>query len=231
MKVAVITGSSRGIGLATAHRFATAGYRVIGLSRQRGGFEGPWLTTDLSRSDGVAAITDALIDEIQGADQLVLVHNAATLISDDIADSDDQMLQQVFQTNLIAPIQLNRVLLPWSTPGSSILYIGSTLSEIAAPMSLSYVTSKHGSLGLMRATAIEIAGRGMHSVCICPGVTDTEMARDHFGGAANLEGFVKTRVLLKRAVTPEEIAEVVFFCAGNPALNGQVIHANLGQAG
>ena len=232
MKIAVITGASKGIGLETARRFQSAGHHVVNISRSHGGFDqGDWLQADLAAPDWISGIADRLVDLVTGAEQVTIIHNAALLLNDNTKESDDDTIRRVFQINLLAPIQLNRALLPHAGAGSSILYVGSTLSEIAAPDSLSYVTSKHGLVGLMRATALEIAGREMHTACICPGVTDTAMARKHFGGDDNIEKFTQQAVLLRRLVTPGEIADLLLFCAGAPAINGALIHANLGQVG
>jgi len=81
-------------------------------------------------------------------------------------------------------------------------------------------------IGLMRATCQDLAGSGVHTACICPGFTDTEMLRAHVGDAVEaITGMVTAGRLLK----PEEIAELIRVCADSPALNGAVLHANLGQ--
>jgi len=231
MKMLVITGASKGIGLSTADLFREQGYRVVNISRHRGGFEhGTWIEADLSAPDWLERIDLRLIAEVQHAGEVAIVHNAAALVQDSIEKSNDVDLQRVFQANVLAPIQLNRLLLPYMDEGSAIVYIGSSLSETAIPKRLSYVVSKHAQIGLMRATALEIAERGMHTVCVCPGVTDTEMARAHFGGNNSIEHFVLRNVLLKRALRPEEIAQLIYFCATTQSVNGSIIRANLGRS-
>jgi 3-oxoacyl-[acyl-carrier protein] reductase len=230
MKTLVITGASKGIGLNTADLFREHGYQVVNISRNRGGFEeGIWIEADLSAPDWLEKIDLQLIGAVQHASTVVVVHNASMLVHDSIERSRDLELQQVLQANVLAPIQLNRVLLPYMDEGSSIIYIGSVLSEKAVPKRLSYVVSKHAQIGLMRATAVEIAERDMHTVCICPGVTDTEMARTHFGDDNTIEQFVLQNVLLKRALRPQEIAQLIYLCAITQAVNGSVISANLGR--
>jgi len=231
MKMLVITGASKGIGLSTADIFRDHGYHVVNISRHRGGFEqGTWIEADLSAPDWLERIDLRLIGEVQHAGEVVIVHNAAALVQDSIEHSRDADLQRVFQANVLAPIQLNRLLLPYMDEGSAIVYIGSSLSETAIPKRLSYVVSKHAQIGLMRATALEIAERDMHTVCVCPGVTDTEMARRHFGGNNSIEQFVLRNVLLKRALRPEEIAQLIYFCAITQSVNGSIIRANLGRS-
>jgi NAD(P)-dependent dehydrogenase (short-subunit alcohol dehydrogenase family) len=232
MKTLVITGAGRGIGLATADLFHEHGYAVVNISRHRGGFEcGRWIGADLSQPDWLQAVERELIAAVQHATAIAIVHNASLLLSDDIEDSRDVDLQRAWQTNVLAPVQLNRALLPYMDEGSSIIYIGSALRDRAAPKRLSYVVSKHAQVGLMRATALEIEARGMHTACVCPGITDTEMARTHFGGEDDsIEQFVLSNAPLKRALRPAEIAQLIYFCAGTQAVNGAVIDANAGRS-
>jgi NAD(P)-dependent dehydrogenase (short-subunit alcohol dehydrogenase family) len=111
--------------------------------------------------------------------------------------------------------------------GSAVIYVGSTLGEKAVAGAASYVTSKHATIGLMRATCQDLAGRGVHTACVCPGFTDTEMLRAHVGdeGATAVAAFSA----FGRLITPEEIAETVVWAATHPVVNGAVLHANLGQ--
>lgn len=226
MKTLVITGASAGIGLSTATLFHEQGYRVVNLSRRRGGFEhGTWIAADLAAPGWIEPVSRALIAEIQHASEVVIVHNGALLVQDSVDRGDDDALLQVMQANVIAAIQLNRLLLPYLDAGSAIIYIGSSLSEAAVPNRLSYTVSKHAQLGLMRATAVELQGRGMHTACICPGLTDSELTLHHVRDD-NAEQLVLQDARLHRALKSAEIAGMVYFCAVTPAVNGAVIHAN-----
>ncbi len=223
--IALITGASRGIGLATAKRFLEQGYRVINLSRSR-----PPLTAvehhevDLSDSTWIGRLELNLAYR----STLCLVHNASVMRKDSVRDAAAD-LTEVMQINLIAAQQLNERLLPHMAPGSSILYVGSTLSDKAVANTLSYSVSKHALLGLMRATCQDLAGSGIHSSAICPGFTDTEMLRSHLGHDQSILHSIEKGVSFGRLIKPEEIAETIWFCANNPVINGAVIHANLGQ--
>jgi len=229
-QVLVITGGTRGIGLATCQRFLEQGYRIINLSRSDSPLpEVTQLRVDLSSLDWVDAAAEPLSRAVGRPDRLVVIHNAATLYSDSVQDLDAAQLAQVMQTNVIAPLQLNQCLLPVMGEGSSILYVGSTLSEKAVAGSCSYVTSKHALAGLMRSTCQDLAGTGIHTACVCPGFTNTEMLCAHVGGEAEILAAIAEGVTFKRLVEPEEIARLLSFCADNPAINGAVLHANLGQ--
>ncbi len=168
-----------------------------------------------------------LTSTLQAADEIVLIHNAAKLANDSAMETPSNSLREVFEVNLVAPNSLNYFIIPFMQDGSSILYVGSTLAEKAVPGSFSYVTSKHAQIGMMRATCQDLAGRGVHTACICPGFTDTEMLRTHVPAEALAS--VAAMSAYDRLVSPDEIASTLMFAATNPVLNGSVLHANLGQ--
>ena len=161
MKTLLITGASAGIGLAAAQRFAAAGYAVTNISRRPCPLASVnHLPGDLSEANFLDALSDRLSDALADADQVTLVHNASRLLNDSAADTPSDQLRAVMEVNLAAPNTLNRFLIPRMPPGSSILYVGSTLAEKAVPNSYSYVVTKHALIGMMRATCQDLAGRG-----------------------------------------------------------------------
>ena len=228
MPCLVITGASSGIGLATAAVFIESGYTVINLSRSACDVDGVTnITCDLADPNFLPDIETTLLAGITEAETLCLVHNAARLAHDCVAWISPEELRSVYEINLIAPAVLNRILLPSMSPGSSILYVGSTLGEKAVPGSFSYVTSKHASIGMMRATCQDLAGSGVHTACINPGFTDTEMLRDHI--PADLMAEIAQMSAYGRLIEPSEIARTLLFAAQTPVINGSVMNANLGQ--
>ncbi len=228
MKTLIITGASAGIGLATARRFAASGWAVTNISRRPCPLEGVnHLRGDLSAPGFLDALRKPLSVALQGADAVALIHNASRLLNDSAADTSSEQLRAVFEVNLVAVNALNRLAIAWMPSGSAILYVGSTLAEKAVPNSYSYVVSKHALVGMMRATCQDLVGRGIHTACICPGFTDTEMLRAHVPAQAMPS--VAGMSAYGRLIEPEEIAETLFWAAVNPVINGAVLHANLGQ--
>jgi 3-oxoacyl-[acyl-carrier protein] reductase len=228
MDCLVITGASAGIGHATAARFRAAGHTVVNLSRRPCTVEGVVnLRCDLGYAGFLAGIQEQLAERLRSADRLVLVHNAARMLSDTVATTDSEALRGALEVNVVAPNTLNGFVLPFMRPGSAIVYVGSTLGEKAVPGSFSYVTSKHAMIGMMRATCQDLAGNGIHTVCVCPGFTDTEMLREHV--PADAMPVISAMSAFGRLIEPAEIAETIWWSAGNPVLNGAVLHANLGQ--
>jgi len=230
MKTLVITGGSKGIGKATAALFATHGYQVINIARSASGLPDVHdLALDLASSDLDAQIHAELLPLIKPSEALVLIHNAAQLRSGSLQTTSGDELRQILDLNVTAPQRLNQQLLPLMSTGSAILYVGSTLSEKAVANSFSYVTSKHAMLGMMRATCQDLIGTGIHTACICPGFTDTEMLRAHVGDNPEVLEAIANGNGFGRLVSPGEMASLLFYTAENPVINGSVLHGNLGQ--
>ncbi len=158
-----------------------------------------------------------------------MIHNAAVMPQDSTTELAGDEVERALRINLVAPMLLTAGLRPRMGAGSSVIYIGSTLSEKAVPGRATYIVSKHGIVGLMRATAQDLFGQRIHTACVCPGFTDTEMLRPVLDADPELRAAVLRMVSFGRLIDPEEIADVVTFAAKTPALNGAVLHANLGQ--
>jgi NAD(P)-dependent dehydrogenase (short-subunit alcohol dehydrogenase family) len=229
-KIAIITGASAGIGSATAQAFLNDGFSVFNLARRNCPIaEVTSLHCDLASGDAIEAAADELARIIAGCTQIAVVHNASQMRKDRADDCDSDALQQVLATNVVAINRLNQRLLPLLPRSSSVLYIGSTLSEKAVPGAFSYVVSKHAQLGMMRATCQDLMGRGIHTALVCPGFTDTEMLHTHLGNNADTMAAIAGLNSFNRLIAPGEIAELIRWAHYNPVINGAVLHANLGQ--
>ena len=229
-KLLVVTGASRGIGFAAASRFGQAGYDVVNISRKSADLDGVInLSADFSELDWVDDIADALRQHTEKADQITLVHSAGMLLKDQVGALPADQLRRVIEVNVVAASMLNDMLIPQMGDRSAIIYVGSTLSEKAVPGNASYVISKHAVIGLMRSTCQDLAGSGIHTACVCPGFTDTEMLRDNVGNDPEILKAIAAMQTFGRLVEPGEIAEAIYAVATQPVFNGSVIHANLGQ--
>lgn len=230
MNLAIITGASKGIGRATARRFVKEGYQVVNVSRTRiEEHDVINCNADLSRPNYIDGIRDSLGELLDDSSTTCLVHNAASMQNDSAISTATDSFREVIEVNLIAMHSLNQLVVPNMQPGSSVIYIGSTLAEKAVPGSYSYVISKHAMIGMMRAMCQDLAGTGIHTACLCPGFTDTEMLREHIDGNEEALASVVAMSSFSRLIDPVEIADAVYFAANSPVINGAVIHANLGQ--
>lgn len=230
MPIAIITGASAGIGRAASARFLDAGYTVYNLSRRPCPLTGVEnLRCDLQNRDSVEAAMSVLLPAVRKADAVALVHNASRMLKDSALDCSDEALAGVLGVNVIGINTLNQRLLPELPASSSVIYVGSTLSEKAVAGAFSYVVSKHAQLGMMRATCQDLMGKGVHTALVCPGFTDTEMLRTHLGNDEDTLRAIGGSNSFGRLVAPEEIAELIVWAHEHPVINGTVIHANLGQ--
>lgn len=224
----IITGASSGIGLATARLFADNGASVVNVSRRPCPDDRIHsIALDLLDPAQVQSLPARLVDVSTRA-RTVLIHNAASLVNDTLQSADPKQFARVLELNVEVPMRLSQALLPQLGVGSAVLFVGSTLSEKAVANSLSYSTSKHALIGLMRAAAQDLAGTGIHTVAVCPGFTDTEMVRSHVPDPEVLQAIGGNNAF-GRLIEPAEIARTLAFCAASPVLHGAVIHANLGQ--
>jgi|TARA_B110000003_G_scaffold111692_1_gene114369 NAD(P)-dependent dehydrogenase (short-subunit alcohol dehydrogenase family) len=229
LKTLIITGASKGIGFQVAKMAAEKSYRVINISRSdaaHASIENH--NIDLAAPDAADKFA-LLVEELQIDGHITLIHNAAELKSDSAANTATADFRHTLELNVVAPHILNQILIPKMTQGSGIIYVGSTLSEKAVANTYSYVVSKHALIGMMRSTCQDLANTGIHTACVCPGFTDTEMLRAHVGEDAEIIESLSSLSTFGRLVTPEEIANTIVFAAENPVINGAVIHANLGQ--
>lgn len=230
-KTAIITGASSGIGAATAQQFLASGYIVINIARRPSPVDGVInIAGDLSTDEGAVTAAQACKTHLpKESSQVALVHNASLMLKDSAHACETEAMMRVLAVNILAVNTLNRQLLPSMDVGSSVIFVGSTLSEKAVAGAYSYVVSKHAQLGQMRATCQDLIGSGIHTAMVCPGFTDTEMLKQHLGGDTELMVEIGSQNGFGRLIKPEEIASVITWAHESPVVNGSVIHANLGQ--
>ena len=232
----LITGSSRGIGLAIAHHLAAKGHRVILNSRspiapevlaQFEGYEQPVLqaTGDISQFDVAKQLVDDLYD--QGVQVDVLVNNAGITRDGLVMRMSEEDFNAVIQTNLNGCFNMCRHLTPrlLKQKGGRIINITSVVGVMGNAGQVNYAASKAGMIGLTKSLAREVASRGITVNAIAPGFIETDMTDQ-------LSDRVKEAMLgqipLKRFGQVEHIAKTVDFLIDNDYITGQVIEVNGG---
>lgn len=230
-QVALVTGSSRGIGAATAEAFLKAGYRVILNGRheltaeQKSRLEGiggqfVYLKGDLAKPDEVSQLAKEAWDAFGQVD--ILVNNAGInrdklFIGMNQADFDD-----VIAVNLRGPFLLSKLVLKkmYKQRRGSIINLASVVGIHGNAGQANYAASKAGVIGLTKTIAREGALRGIRCNAIAPGMIASEMT-------AKLSDKVKKQVSgqipLQRFGKPEEVAQTALFLAQNDYITGQVI--------
>lgn len=232
----LITGSSRGIGLAIAHHLAAKGHRVILNSRspiapevlaQLEGYEQPVLqaTGDISQFDVAKQLVDDLYD--QGVQVDVLVNNAGITRDGLVMRMSEEDFNAVIQTNLNGCFNMCRHLTPrlLKQKGGRIINMTSVVGVMGNAGQVNYAASKAGMIGLTKSLAREVASRGITVNAIAPGFIETDMTDQ-------LSDRVKEAMLgqipLKRFGQVEHIAKTVDFLIDNDYITGQVIEVNGG---
>ena len=232
----LITGSSRGIGLAIAHHLAAKGHRVILNSRspiapevlaQFEGYEQPVLqaTGDISQFDVAKQLVDDLYD--QGVQVDVLVNNAGITRDGLVMRMSEEDFNAVIQTNLNGCFNMCRHLTPrlLKQKGGRIINMTSVVGVMGNAGQVNYAASKAGMIGLTKSLAREVASRGITVNAIAPGFVETDMTDQ-------LSDRVKEAMLgqipLKRFGQVEHIAQTVDFLIDNDYITGQVIEVNGG---
>ncbi|MFK8136876.1 MAG: SDR family oxidoreductase [Bdellovibrionales bacterium] len=226
----IVTGASRGIGLEIAKKFLSEGFTVINISRNISPLPNIVnISCDLSNDWELDELSKKISKVISSLGEMHLIHNASAVIEDSVTSVNELDLIQMLKLNVVSPAKLNKILVPFMCKNSSITYVGSTLSEKSVRDTFSYTTVKHAVVGMMKATAQDLFGEGIHTTCVCPGFTKTDMLEGQLLSKKIATQDLEKLVSFGRLISPAEIAKVVFFCSRNPVFNGSVIHANLGQ--
>jgi 3-oxoacyl-[acyl-carrier protein] reductase len=190
-KVALVTGGSRGIGLAIAQAFARAGAKVaicgrdeITLSRaaalitqERVGAEVMWVRCDVGRF-AEARHLHASVDKQLGVPD-VIVNNAGTVVRKTLDEMTEDDWDHVVDANLRGTFNVTRVFLPQIRARRSgrIINVASISGRQGTPRLTAYCAAKHGVVGFTRALAEEAREYGVQVNALCPGSVDTDMLK------------------------------------------------------
>jgi NAD(P)-dependent dehydrogenase (short-subunit alcohol dehydrogenase family) len=222
-RVAVVTGTSRGIGRAIAAAFARSGARVAGCSRGvgQGSFLDELTAGEKARCLHGVCDVRAVADVYRFRDQVeaalgpasVLVNNAGTVARQSTAALDEATWTEILASNLTSTYVVTRAFLPsLKTTGGRIINLSSIAGRRGTSMLSAYCAAKHGVVGLTRSWAEEFRSDGVAVNAICPGSVDTDMLREGMPGAVP-------------AMTAEDVARVALFLASDApsALTGACI--------
>lgn len=238
-RTAVVTGASRGIGLAVAERLATDGANVIGVARSVDALQE---CADRVRAVGreftpVAAALESrpdlysAIDAIRPMHADILVHAAGINRRAPAVDHGDQLWDEVIAVNLTAPFILTRELgREMVAKGSgNIVFVASMLSYQGGVTVPGYAASKGGVAQLTKAFANEWAGQGVNVNAIAPGYVNTDMNEALLADTErHLQ--ISQRIPAARWGSPDEMAGAVAFLASDDAryVHGTIVNVDGG---
>lgn len=239
-KVALITGSSRGIGRAEAITLARDGYAVCVNCVERedkaqelvdmlrsNGCETMWYKADVSDSTAVKQMVTE-VEKTLGAVTL-LVNNAGIAKQCLFQDMTEDYWRHIFDVNLNGAFNTIQAVLPHMLYEHSgcIINTSSIWGQHGASCEVAYSATKHAIIGLTRSLAQELAPTNIRVNCVAPGVIDTDMVQ--VLGEETLAALAEDTPA-GRLGRPEDIAEIVSFLASDAAsfITGQVITSDGG---
>jgi NAD(P)-dependent dehydrogenase (short-subunit alcohol dehydrogenase family) len=242
---ALVTGAGRGIGRAVAMRLSTEGYRVALTARSEAELretagmcagQTQVLPADITSTEAIDRVFSAVEGVWGGVD--VLVANAGSGTSAPLVKTTDDQWAEMLEVNLTAPFRCIRRAVPGMLERGHgrIVVVASVAAKVGEPYVSAYTASKHGILGVVRSAAAELATTGITVNAVCPGYVATPMTDRTVAAIADRTGrtLEEARAVLEgkqpngRLVSVEEVADTVWLCVTNAALNGQGINVDGG---
>ena len=236
-RVALVTGSTSGIGLAIARAFAEHGARVmlngfgtpqeIAAARAAVG-DAPHSSADVSKPEEVRAMVAGCIATLGACD--ILVNNAGVQHVSPIDEFPDAQWDRIIAINLSSNFHAIKAALPGMKARGfgRIINVASAHGLVASPFKVAYVAAKHGVVGLTKTVALEVAKLPITCNAICPGFVRTPLAEAQVKPLAEKHGvseevalrdFLLERQPSKRWIEVEEIAAAALYLVG-PASGG-----------
>ncbi|HEX8205454.1 MAG TPA: SDR family oxidoreductase [Solirubrobacteraceae bacterium] len=234
-KVCVVTGASRGIGLATAKKLCSEGARVLFVARSADAVEraadgcgGEWLAVDVTAPDAADRVIATCAEQMGGVD--VLVNNAGTSFARPLDELTDEDWAGQWNLHVMAPMRLMRCAAPRMARagGGRIVNVTSSAGKRPSLTNAAYSVTKAAQLSLSRVFADAYAKEGVLVNAVAPGPVSSELWIGE-GGLADQNAEAKgvsreealaaqaEKVPLGRFAEPEEVADVVAFLCSDRA--------------
>lgn len=244
-RVAWISGANSGIGEATARLFVSEGARVALVGRRRElthriateidatGRAAIGLPTDVSNEEAVRASIEGTAKQFGRID--ILVNNAGMVHIKPLHEHSTREWDEVMDVNLKSMFFAFKHALPHlrSRTRSWVVNVGSVSSFVGQARTPVYTTSKHAIVGLTKSIALDYAAIGIRCNCVCPGITDTPMLREHLNSTGDPEGTLAARlqrVAMGVALTPLDVARSILFfsCDDSAGVTGASLVVDCG---
>ncbi|HEX8328213.1 MAG TPA: glucose 1-dehydrogenase [Hymenobacter sp.] len=225
-KVALVTGASGGIGLATARKFAQAGASVVLCARRTeliekeaeqlraAGYQALAVTADVTNTGQVKELVATTVEHFGRLDYAV--NNAGVINERGPAHelAEEEWDRQISVNLTSVWVCMKHELAQMVRQGAgAIVNVSSTAGLRAAPGLAAYNASKHGVVGLTKCTGVEYAAQGIRVNAVCPGWVETPMTAEYGSDPARHEQMVASEPI-KRTAQPEEIAaSIVWLCS------------------
>jgi NAD(P)-dependent dehydrogenase (short-subunit alcohol dehydrogenase family) len=233
-RTVIVTGGTRGIGLALAEGFVLAGARVAVASRKADACEAAaghlrslggqaiGVPTHVGDPDDLGALVSATVAEFGGVD--VVVNNAANALAQPLGQMTPEAWAKSYSVNLQGPVFLVQHALPHLTQSSSsaVLNMVSVGAFNFAPSLAIYASSKAALMSVTRSMAAELAPSGVRVNAIAPGPVDTDMMRNNPQAAIDA---MTAGTLMRRLAAPDEmVGAALLLCSdAGSYMTGQVV--------
>lgn len=240
-KVALITGSTSGIGLGILQKLGSLGYNLVmnGLVKSPADVEGIiaklkndhgveilFSQANLADPDQITDMMDAIQQKFGRLD--VVVNNAGIQFVSPIEDFPVEKWNQIIALNLSAVFHITRLVVPQmkARGWGRIINIASAHALVASPFKSAYVAAKHGIAGLTKTVALEMAEHGITCNAICPGYVLTPLVEGQIDDTAKARGITRESVIrdvllgsqpTKKFVKVEDIADYAAFLCSDSA--------------
>ncbi|HEY7757810.1 MAG TPA: 3-oxoacyl-ACP reductase FabG [Burkholderiales bacterium] len=238
-KVSIITGAARGIGHATALKFAREGALVVVCDLDRDGVdatvrevreakgEALGFVVDVTKPGSIRTMVDAVMQRYGRID--VLVNNAGIVQDAQLLKMSEVQFDRVIDVNLKGTYNCAKAVADiMVAQGSGVILNASSIVGVYGNFGqTNYAASKFGVIGLVKTWARELGRKGVRANAVCPGFVETPILKSI---PAKVLEAIKARVPMGRLAKPEEIANTYAFLASDEAsyINGAVIEVSGG---
>ena len=226
-KVAVVTGSASGIGLATARRLAAAGATVVmgdlvDSSKVAKEIGGKYVRVDVSIENQVedlmksASLLNGQID--------ICINNAGVALPAPLTETTTSELERAFHVNTLGVFFGMKHAIGFMPKGGAIVNTASLAGVVGYPTYASYGASKFAIVGLTKIAALEFGSQGVRVNCVCPSSVETPQLADDPTGAVEVAALGSASAL-KGLIQPEHVAALMHFLVSEdcPLISGQAI--------
>ncbi|MDR5822320.1 SDR family oxidoreductase [Caballeronia sp. LZ043] len=231
----LVTGATKGIGLALSERLVAAGHQVVGIARTQAAFPGELLTLDLADRTATRTALDELTQRyrIDG-----IVNNVGLVRPQHVGEIDLDAFDEVLSVNLHPAIQAVQACLPGMLErGWGRVVNISSLTILGITQRTAYAAAKAALVSFARSWALELATTGITVNAVAPGPTETELFRANSPPGSEGEQRYLSAVPMRRFGKPDEIAAAIAFLLSDDAgfITGQTLFvdggASIGKAG